>query len=594
MIEQRPEQRPEHRPLQSAEHSKGSASRRGGRLSSLEALERGFVLFQSTFAREAWRFYVGALPFVICFIPIWVVDGQIQMSGGIVALQAVLLSAAFLLRASMVAQYMQRVRERAYGVPAWKPDGILARAAGTGRLLLWKAALGFIALASLPTIAGASWFYGACEFATFATCDDADERGSFGGCLALSSQWFGGGVLLLLMLIPLWGAVWINEMLMAAVLPALLHSIFGVDTFLSTTIGVQSLVRSSAFWLSLFAGAWVALDPIVKCAYVVVYQHSRSRREGDDLRGLLASMPHGQERKAKLVASMTRFNQVARIGIALVLIAVMLNACPPARAAEPRLNQAAVGTSSDPARAARIEKLGQALNDEAGREIYRWHDDEHPEPPTWFDRLLAKIKETLHRAWDNFWKFLKKLWPSGLSLPVDYGKGRAWQIKDLRLWIGLVVALTILITAALFWLRRRRYAVQLSIPVATSPLPDLTDTSIAIDRSEDEWFALASRFENEGELRLALRAAYLGLLAGLARREWLTIRANRTNREYLEEFTRRWHRRPQAALEVRAEIPARLRGSLRVFDRVWYGSHEATPTAVATYRQDLRELLDHV
>jgi hypothetical protein len=80
----------------------------------------------------------------------------------------------------------------------------------------------------------------------------------------------------------------------------------------------------------------------------------------------------------------------------------------------------------------------------------------------------------------------------------------------------------------------------------------------------------------------------------LAQREWLTIRRDRTNREYLDEFTRRWRRRPKAAVEARTEIPEKLRGSLRVFDLVWYGSHALTPAAVAAYRQDQRELLGHV
>ena len=92
----------------------------------------------------------------------------------------------------------------------------------------------------------------------------------------------------------------------------------------------------------------------------------------------------------------------------------------------------------------------------------------------------------------------------------------------------------------------------------------------------------------------SLRSVYLGLLAGLAQREWLTIRRDRTNRDYLNEFTRRWRRRPQAVLDQRIEIPEKLRGSLRQFDRVWYGSHVPTPEAVATYRQDQRELLNHV
>jgi hypothetical protein len=84
------------------------------------------------------------------------------------------------------------------------------------------------------------------------------------------------------------------------------------------------------------------------------------------------------------------------------------------------------------------------------------------------------------------------------------------------------------------------------------------------------------------------------LLAGLAQREWLTIRRDRTNREYLNEFTRRWRRRPQAAIEARAEVPEKLRGSLRQFDRVWYGSHALTTETVTVYRQNQREFLNHV
>jgi uncharacterized protein DUF4129 len=127
-----------------------------------------------------------------------------------------------------------------------------------------------------------------------------------------------------------------------------------------------------------------------------------------------------------------------------------------------------------------------------------------------------------------------------------------------------------------------------------APLPDLSNAAVASEHSEDEWFALAERLEGEGELRLALRAAYLGLLAGLGQREWLTIRRDRTNREYLDEFTRRWRRRPQAAVDVRVEVPEKLHGSLRLFDRVWYGFHVLTPAAVAAYRQGQRELLNHV
>jgi hypothetical protein len=569
-----------------------SARARRSRLSSLEALEGGFALFRSTFGLEAWRYYAGAAPLAICFIPLWVVNAQIRISSGGLLMEALILAAAYLLRVWALARYMQGVRERAFGVPTPKSADGATKAAALGRLLAWKITLSAAALATLPTLAGASWFYSACQFASLEALEDSTERHSIRGCLALAGEWFGGGLLLFLMLFPLWIAVWLNCLLLAIVVPQLLHSIFGVDTFLSTQMGAYSLGSSSAFWLSLFGGAWLALDPVVKCTFVVVYQHLRSRREGDDLRGLLASLPRRQKRKAAVIGS-AGDGRGTGIASLIVLAAILLSPFHvAARSMQGPPSRSVAETSSDTVRQERVQELRQALDKESQRAIYRWHDTEHPSEPTWFDKLLAKIGHAIERGWDAFLNFLKKLWPSGLDFSP--GANGGWRLKDLRFWLALVVALTLAVGAMLFWLRRRREAPELSIPVAAAPLPDLHDAAVASERSEDEWFALANRLEGEGNLRLALRAAYLGLLAGLAQRAWLTIRRDRTNREYLDEFTRRWRRRPQAALEARAEIPERLRGSLRQFDRVWYGSHALTPTSVAAYRQDQRELLAHV
>jgi len=564
---------------------------RRNRLNSLEALERGFALFRSTFVQEAWRYYIGSAPLVICFIPMWVLNGQIQVSDGVVLMEAALLAAGYLLRACMVATYMQRVRERAFGTPTSKPVGATARAAAVGRLLAWKMALSAAALSALPTFAGAFWFYSACQFASLEAPEDGAERHSFRGCLAIASQWFGGSVLLFLMLFPFWIAVWVNALIIAVVVPQLLHSILGVSTLLSTPAGMFALVRSSAFWLSLFAGAWLAIDPIVKCSYIIVYQHLRSRREGDDLRGLLASLPREQQKKAEMIASTPARSRL--VGALVVLAALLISIPQSARAQQttPPPNQAE--SSTDSARQVRVEQLRQALDLESRRAIYRWHDAEHLSPPNWFDKLLEKIEFQIKRAWNAFRDFLRKLMPSGLNLSPGSAKN-PWQLKNLRVWLWVIGILSLGAGGVLLWLRRRRETASLSVPQAITPLPDLSETALASERSEDEWFALAKRLEGKGELRFALRAAYLGLLAGLARREWLTIRRDRTNREYLDEFTRRWRRRPQGAVLSRAEIPERLRGSLRQFDRVWYGSYAVTPEAVAAYRQDQWELLSHV
>lgn len=565
------------------------------RLNSLEALERGFALFRSTFGREAWRYYAGAAPFVFAFIPMWVANGQIRLSNGALLLEAALLSGAYLLRAWMVSRYVQRVREWAFGTPASKPVGLAAYAAALGRLLAWKITLSAAALAALPTFVGLTWLYTASQFASVEAREDGSERHSIRGCVALASQWFGSGLLLFVMLFPLWIAVWLNGLIVALIVPQLLHSILGVNTLLSTAMGIFALIRSSAFWLALFAGAWSALDPIVKCSFVVVHQHLRSRREGDDLRGLLASLPREQRKKAQVIAPSITGGKVA-FGALILLAAVLAGTfLPPiARAAQTPLTQSRAETQLGAARQAQVQKLRRALDEESQRAIYRWHDPKHSSPPTWFDKQLERIGNALGRAWSAIADFFRKLWPRGLNLsPDSKGRGTSWM-KDLRIWLTSVAILTIAAGAVLLWLRRRRQAAPISIPLAIASLPDLSEGALATARSEDEWFAVASRLQQEGELRLAVRAAYLGLLAGLARREWLTIRRDRTNREYLDEFMRRWRRRPQAALDSQAEIPEKLRGGLRRFDGVWYGSHPLTPESVAAYQRDQQELLSHV
>jgi hypothetical protein len=519
----------------------------------------------------------------------WVLNGQIRLSNGVVLLEAVLLGAAYLVRVFMVTSYMQRVRERAFGTPSSKPVGATAQAAAMGRLLGWKITLSVGALIALVTFAGTSWFFSACQFASLEARGDGVERNSMRGCLALAGQWFGSSVLLLLMLFPFWIAVWLNSLILALLVPQLLHSVLGVNTLLSTEVGIFALVRSSAFWLSLFGGAWLALDPVVKCSFVIVYQHLRSRREGDDLRGLLASLPREQQKKAQIVASTAG---IRLTGALVIVVVILAGISQTARGEQTPPPPNRVETFNDSARHARVQQLSQALDSESRRAIYRWHDAEHPSPPNWFDKLLAKIGLRIQRVWNAFWDFLHKLWPSGLNLGND--KGRPWQMKNLRMWLWLIGIVTLVAGGALFWLRRHRETASLSIPQAIAPLPDLEEGALASVRSEDEWFALAGRLEGEGELRFALRAAYFGLLAGLAQREWLTIRRDRTNREYLDEFTRRWRRRPQAAVDSRATIPEKLRASLRQFDRVWYGSHLLTPQATAAYRQDQLELLNHV
>ena len=66
--------------------------------------------------------------------------------------------------------------------------------------------------------------------------------------------------------------------------------------------------------------------------------------------------------------------------------------------------------------------------------------------------------------------------------------------------------------------------------------PDLAaEDLLATQLPEDEWLSLARGLLASGERRLALRAFYLSLLAGLGERKLLVIARHKSNRDYLQD-----------------------------------------------------------
>jgi hypothetical protein len=105
--------------------------------------------------------------------------------------------------------------------------------------------------------------------------------------------------------------------------------------------------------------------------------------------------------------------------------------------------------------------------------------------------------------------------------------------------------------------------------------PDLHDEGVqANELPEDEWLKLVRELMAKGELRLALRAAYLAGLAHLGQRELLSIARHKSNYDYRRELRRR--------ARSQNELLAVFDENLLVFERAWYGRGEVD-----------RDLLNH-
>ena len=95
---------------------------------------------------------------------------------------------------------------------------------------------------------------------------------------------------------------------------------------------------------------------------------------------------------------------------------------------------------------------------------------------------------------------------------------------------------------------------------------------------------MADRYASSGDLRLALRALYLGTLALLNHRGFLTIHACKSNRDYERELRRR--SRDSGLSQI-------FRLNIRSFEQSWYGFHEVTGDQIRDFRDNLGRMRSH-
>ena len=145
---------------------------------------------------------------------------------------------------------------------------------------------------------------------------------------------------------------------------------------------------------------------------------------------------------------------------------------------------------------------------------------------------------------------------------------------------GALVALLLAWAGWRHWQGRRRKTV---VAEAVTPLPDLHADDVQADElPEDGWLQLARDLVNRGELRLALRAAYLAGLAHLGQQQLVSIARHKSNLDYRRELRRR--------ARTREEMLAAFDDNLLVFERAWYGDHGVTLPMFEEFTQNLERI----
>ncbi len=357
--------------------------------------------------------------------------------------------------------------------------------------------------------------------------------------------------------------IFVNVTVTAILLPQLAKSLFGIDS--AFTLSGMYMVFNSTFWFSVFGITYLLVDPFIKATYALRCFYGSALQSGNDLKSELEQM------------------RISRKNLAAGLLLIFVCLMPLTSLAK---SQKVVSAAD----------LDHSIEETMSRREFAWRlpretvqaEAEKNKGPiaAAVDWLIDALGRGLKKIGSWIKKFIE--WLEDL-MPESAGKTKTasgnW-ITPVRAILLILLVLLLAILAYIFvriWQRRRPGPIE-AIGAVTAPTPDLTDESIkADDLSANRWLVMAGELAEKGDLRLAMRALYLGTLAHLAEREMITIELYKSNREYERELTRRAHER--------SEMLNMFSSSLNFFERVWYGMYRVARADFDAFAASHRKIM---
>jgi hypothetical protein len=337
-------------------------------------------------------------------------------------------------------------------------------------------------------------------------------------------------------------------------LPLLLKKYLGFESIF-TLSGFHMI--NTTFWMATIGLTYLCMNPLVKTAYVLRCFYGSALKSGADLKTDLQRLLCGRTAAV----------------IALLILASLT--CP--------TSSPASGTpfTSPQALDRSIEEVLQQ-REFAWRMPREMNAENEKDSKGPIASLAAWVIDKLSRGFNAALNWIDKLidWLLNLLPKGDRrmtSSDENWitsvRVVVILLLIGLLCALVFILWRS--WMRRQ--AARAEIVAATvESTPDLeAEDTLADDLPSNRWLDVAHELAEKGSLRLALRAFYLAILAGLAEQELITIEKFKSNREYEMELYRRAHQK-KALLSTFSK-------SREIFEWVWYGMHKIQRSDLDNY-----------
>jgi hypothetical protein len=233
------------------------------------------------------------------------------------------------------------------------------------------------------------------------------------------------------------------------------------------------------------------------------------------------------------------------------------------------------------------EELDEAIARVIEQPQYAWRLPREAPPDTekgfvtlFIESVAGVIEDFVERIVEGikrFSRWLRELLPDRSEGPtVSWGGLTAAPQVLMYLLLAVV---TVLLATWLIRLIRQRTRTHHVDAESAPDLPDIeAEETMADELPEDGWLALARDLIERGEPRLALRALFLATLARLDGIQLIRIARFKSNRDYLRELERRAWTEP--------DLRVAFLENMALFEKVWYGAHEATPDRVRRFTEN--------
>jgi hypothetical protein len=548
------------------------AQRRKGK-PALEIIEEAVHLLRRSAGRLLTPYYAGSLPFVLGFLYFWA-----DMSRGANAWQhsvgeAFFVSALFIWMKCWHTVFARRIREQLIGEPArpWTIRSVL-------RLVTLQTAIQSTGLVLLPIALIITlpfgWLYAFYQNITVFGDGETGGVRAISGKARVNAALFPAQNHAALAILSLFGFfVFLNLAMVLAILPQLLHMLFGVETVFTRAGGS---VFNTTFLAVTCGLSYLTVDPLVKAVYALRCFYGESLKTGEDLR-----------------EELKRFRPTTTITAAVLAFLLFLYALTPWYAS------AGEQAAQDPARHSTnvsAQEIDRSISKVITKREYAWrmprekHELEKKQGAVgrFIDGAIETVKGWFRPIGRWFKKAIDWIFDKLSRMRTgheDRPRNTGWSVSIYILLYTLlcVTACTLAVMFRRMWRRRRKGVPEPAIG-AVSPAPDLERDDVPADQlPTDRWLELGRGLMERGELRLALRAFYLAALSHLAAQGSITIASFKSNREYEQELRRRAHTLP--------EILSAFSENVRIVERVWYGMHAVTGDIVALFDANQKRIM---